>query len=406
MDVWHALPPDRFEARFFTDRAFHAVNQPEQRALSSAEQLHQIKVTAGVVCVDDIYSTITTLLANGEVMFCSGFVHGRSLTEQAPVFVQEAAVLHAIRALREWILQTDQATLHHVAIYAGDALVCHQLETWFQTGRCHLQSTAASGLINDIQQMPRWLRTQTSLRPFRLPDSFEDSEQIPPDTMLFLGLAEHLRTVVIPQQGQSWRRQLPLVPLSKTELQEIIRKRHRNDELVTMKKLAQLGSISACIITYLELTREIVAEIWVNLENDRGAQTNLAAILSATRYQYYQKGRILHVKCPKRHCYHKDSFLHMLDCYNLAQHVRKGPAAVQFLMRVAKATILNEDIRRIPLPEELTPDARQRQAAPIAELIDGMDRRTEAPVDTSPPLNAPDNQATWHEELLGLAADQ
>ena len=100
--------------------------------------LHHVTPLGDVVSVDDIYAAIVLLLADSEVAFCSGVIHGRNMTAQTPAFVQEAAVLHALRALREWTAQADQATLHHIAIRAGDAPVCRHLEQWFQTRRWFL----------------------------------------------------------------------------------------------------------------------------------------------------------------------------------------------------------------------------------------------------------------------------
>ena len=166
-----------------------------------------------------------------------------------------------------------------------------------------------------------------------------------------------------------------------------------------MKRLAHLGSISASIITYLELTRDIIKETWTQLENGRPSQINLASILSATRFQCFRKNRIFHVKCPKRHCYQKDGFLHMLDCYNIAKDVRKGTAAVQFLQHMAKVTLYDEDLHRIPYPDELTPEARHHMATPIMELMEAS-HPVPAPTCTNTTIEV-NHQTSWHTELLG-----
>ena len=195
LDFWHALPPDRFDAHLLTDRTSHAVNQP-QGISDGHTQSRQVSMIGFVVSVGDIYSALLVPLPDNEVLFCSGFIQRRNIAAQAPIFLQEAAALHALRALREWILQTDQSALRHAANRARDVLVCHHLEPWFRSGCCHLQSVAATGLVHDIQNMPGWLRTKTSLQPLCLPESSDEQGNIPADTMLLLGLAEHLRSAV------------------------------------------------------------------------------------------------------------------------------------------------------------------------------------------------------------------
>ena len=53
-------------------------------------------------------------------------------------------------------------------------------------------------------------------------------------------------------------RSSPLIPLTTEELKEVLRIREDRDEREAIKELAQIGSTSAMIIVFLELTREVV----------------------------------------------------------------------------------------------------------------------------------------------------
>ena len=136
----------------------------------------QVWVIAGVVCVDEVCATVVILKTDYKARFCSGYVHGVSVGESGEVYMQEAAVLHAFRVLREWLSPIDQTLLQHVNMLAGSALVHYQIREWLTHGKCTLQSAAAPGLVNDLQRLGEWLQTDLSYRPFRLPDDPTDED--------------------------------------------------------------------------------------------------------------------------------------------------------------------------------------------------------------------------------------
>ena len=282
-----------------------------------------------------------------------------------------------------------------------------QLDNWFRKGRCALQSPAAAGIISEIQDLPRWLRTSTSLRPFVLPEDLAEAqreETLHERIVLYLGLAEHLRVTILPQQPRGWRDELPMLPLVKQEVREMVINRQQQDELIALKRLAQLGSVSASIITYLKLTREIVVEALASLEDDRAAQTNLTDILGATRYRFYTGGRLVHVKCPQKYCYRTDTFLHMIMCYGLGAAVCKGAQAVPFLVRMARDTKIPIGTRRVPFSEELTDETRRRDAVP-QEMVESKAQSEELIYSGDLLQESGEGQTTcsgerWHEELL------
>ena len=199
--------------------------------------------------------------------------------------MHEVAALHAIRALREWIrtIGAQGRLLQHVNIRAGSALVNHQIANWFREQGCTLGSPAASGLVQELRELPDWLGVDTSLSPLYLPETF-DAFAIPESVCVFVGLTEYFRTIVLPQRPREWREQLPRVPLTASELKQLVTEAWEDDGRRAMKQPSGLGSVSASILTYLELTRSIVAEAFPALRDEREAQTNLVEILGATRF--------------------------------------------------------------------------------------------------------------------------
>ena len=207
----------------------------------------------------------------------------------------------------------------------------------------------------------------TFLRPFiqgaRIAEG--DGEEVKdPVAELFVRLAEHFRSVVIPQQGEQWRRSLPRIPLSTEELKRVLQIQEDLDERAALGELARKGSTSAEIIEYLALTREVVWEAFAVLRGERQLQVGLARILGAARYKVLVNNRVYHVKCPKTYCYEKDSFKHMLQCYGLTEMVATGAEAAPFLVKMARVTAVPKGTKLIPYMVEYYTD---REAAATAE---------------------------------------
>ena len=330
-----------------------------------------VEVVSGPFRVDDLAATLTYIRVNGEFLFGSGYIHGQIVTPLLPQYLREVAVLHALRALREW-MQTvrDRGLIQHVNIRAGSALVCHQIARWFRGHGCALASSAASGLVQELGELPHWLGVDTSLSPFYLPESF-DAPVVPSDIRMFVGLAEHFRVTVLPQQPARWRKELPRVPLTTAELKQLVVDAWEADERRALRQLSELGSVSASVLTYLELTRAVVAEAYEVLRDEREAQTNLVEILSATRYKTYRGSRVYHTKCARLYCYSVDSFPHMLDCYSLLDSVDKGPTSVPFLVQMARRTCRPRGSVPIPYLEQVTDHTRGQAAADVRERLGG-----------------------------------
>ena len=138
---------------------------------------------------------------------------------------------------------------------------------------------------------------------------------------------------------------------------------YEKDELAVMKQLSEIGSVSASIVLLLQLARAAIKEAYQALRDSPEEQQNLTEILSATRFKTYHKGRVYHIKCPKKTCFIRDSFDHMLDCYSLREELKKGPEAPSFLTKMAKVTCRPKGSAHIPMPETVTADSRREDAA-------------------------------------------
>ena len=129
--------------------------------------------------------------------------------------------------------------------------------------------------------------------------------------------------------------------------------------------LAETHSISASIITVLNLTRTIVKETLGALRDNREDQQNLLGILGATRYKTFHQGGMYHTVCPKMGCYQRDTFWHTIECHGLREIVCPGPGAVPFLIEVARVTRRPKDKAVIPYPEIITEETKRRDVEAI-----------------------------------------
>ena len=319
----------------------------------------RITLNSGVVRVDEVLATVVTLMTDNRALFPSGTSHRQFRGPEIPTYLHEATLLHALRVVREWIMDTHQVQdhIHHIHIRAGSALVHYQVSKWLRGEGCTLASPAASGIIQEISNLAQWLTVDMTYQPFNSLDEI-DPTSMPLQLRYHLGHSENLRATILPQQTLEWRANLPQVPWTAEEVRVLLRQRFEADEQGVLQALAELGSISASILVYLNLSKGVVAEAFRRLREERAAQTNLAEILGATRYRVCLGGKLHHTVCPKRYCYQKDSFLHMLDCYHLTEQVQRGPDAVPFLLRLAKSTTKRRGHVTIPYTEAFTAQTR------------------------------------------------
>ena len=182
-----------------------------------------VRVIAGVVRVGDIFATLVSSPVGPRVVFGCGFVRGWDFTHDPPVYVHEAAALHALRALREWLKTIDGTLLHFVEIRGGNWQARRRIRVWMGAGACELEPSAASGIVADIQCMPEWLQTDAAIQPFRLPDTPEEAKEDGHGGSIRLAarLTGRFRKVVIPQRREHWATTLPKLPWTTDELKEL-----------------------------------------------------------------------------------------------------------------------------------------------------------------------------------------
>ena len=133
------------------------------------------------------------------------------------------------------------------------------------------------------------------------------------------------------------------MPLTKDELKGVIREQWERDEYNTLRQLSEAFSVSADVITRLELTREIVQMAMARLRRKRAAQETLMSILGATRFKTFFHGVLVPTRCPNyrrgRLCGAEDSYEHLTWCYKLREMERKGIESLDFLVVMAKRAI-------------------------------------------------------------------
>ena len=182
----------------------------------------------------------------------------------------------------------------------------------------------------------------------------------------FMRMVEHCRSVVMPSQSATWQEDLPMVPMTTEELRDRLRAAQEKPEFEVLCRLAATGSASAeIIVSQLRPTREALREATYLLSDSRAAQVNLAAIVGETRFKVLTGAGVFRTKCPKKLCFEKDSFGHMIRCYQLMPWFAQGAKVVPFLVRMAKHALVDSRQCVIPDPEEATAEswARDRGGA-------------------------------------------
>ena len=125
--------------------------------------------------VGDLMATLVLLTANQRVLKTGGFIRGQAAGDSLPMFAHE--VLH-MQVLKSWVATIDQQLFQKINIAAGDAATCYQIEKQAGGGICGIQPAAASELLQEIRGLSKWLRVDTSLTSFFLPDKIEDEDAL------------------------------------------------------------------------------------------------------------------------------------------------------------------------------------------------------------------------------------
>ena len=206
-----------------------------------------------------------------------------------------------------------------------------------------LQSLAAPAFAEDIDRLENWLRTDMYLEPFYLAAGIDASGGLLWTASEMLTMVEDFRAYAAQPLGEDWRKTLPLAPLTREEGKDLVPSCQRQDEVTVLRQLTELESVSAGIISRLELTRDIVKEAFAQVKREHAAQINLTSILCGTRYKYRYQGLL--VPTQRRNGFwgswygRLDAFNHTLSCYALKRYEATGLDAIEFLVRMARKTL-------------------------------------------------------------------
>ena len=127
-----------------------------------------------------------------------------------------------------------------------------------------------------------------------------------------------------------------MVPYAVAETNAQVRECFLRDERRLIDRLGDMDSESASIISFLNITREAVAEAMARLRDSRAQQVTLFTILSIARFRILTKSGLIPTMCPQPNCGKKDSFWHLLSCYGLISSVECGPHVAPFLVYIAQ----------------------------------------------------------------------
>ena len=336
-NVGRLLPTANAERRFRVYEDIHCM--PEQRCVEGIlHTMTRIRILADVIYVDQICATQIVLWENGCVSQCRGIIHGRDILEPHSAYAREFALLHALQTAQSWLQGHDQNLTQYINIEIGGPLTVYHLQKWLQAGQANFESAAASPILQLINEMGEWLQVNIGINSLYLPDRYDAEENVAIHKKIFLLLAERYRQFILPAQPSKWKLSPPVIPCTSAEMRKHIHQQFLTDERKIIDRLGNMDSESASIISYLDLTREVVREALEQLRGDRSHQVNLMAILSGTRFRMITKGGLLPTICPREGCQCRDSFWRLLTCYSLMDSVECGAFAVPFLVYIARKT--------------------------------------------------------------------
>ena len=197
--------------------------------------------------------------------------------------------------------------------------------------------------MGDIAILEEWLQCPLILRPFGLRSVDGIMANLSWIHSEVLGMVEEVRSVLLSTVRMDWGDSLPVVPLTRDEVKELIRTKHEKDEKVIMRILSTLSSESTSTTVDLGISREFIKAALAGLRENHIAQTNLLNILAGTRFKYPFQGILVPTCCQHMveggECGKEDSFEHMVSCYSLVIPEGRGPECIEFLINMAIATL-------------------------------------------------------------------
>ena len=131
----------------------------------------QLAVYTAVTKIEDKGLTASVLIHKNGIVLRSGELHGVVLGE-VPTCLQEVAVPHSLRIVRDWFHQATQKEtkeIREVVVMAGDIATVTAVRRWFGTGELTLESAAISPLADDLHRLGDWLHVPVRIYPYDPP---------------------------------------------------------------------------------------------------------------------------------------------------------------------------------------------------------------------------------------------
>ena len=270
------------EARFYIGSSLD--EQPCYRNVNGVEVLTaQVAIIAGLVQIDDVASALVCLLLDGNPRLCRGVVHGRLRGPESPAYVNEVALHHFLTVLKVWMSAVDQRLIQHVTMRVGNGILCYLIKKWPTTGEYILVSTAAHGIVDELRRLCDGSKANVVMRPLSLPEGFDSQERVDLPIRLLVSAADHFRHALLAKGSSRRGRDPPMLPWATEELKGHLERSFQQDEQRALQHRAELGTVSAQILTRPMLTRDVAQEARGQLRAERGARRTLLDILSAAR---------------------------------------------------------------------------------------------------------------------------
>ena len=194
--------------------------------------LRQLAVYAAVSKIENKGFTASILIHKGLIVLRSGVMHGVALKE-VPSYLQEVAMLHSLRIVQEWFQKTSAAVtreISEVVIKAGDETTIKELRRWLHAGITTLSSAAMAPLMEDILRLGEWLHVPTRLYPYDPPAGREPQEMPWVHRAIFTQMEKMRMWLEYRTPAERETEQIPRVPLTKTEIREVLYRQMESDE--------------------------------------------------------------------------------------------------------------------------------------------------------------------------------
>ena len=153
--------------------------------------------------LDGAGATACILNARGRIFRRALYGHGRVLGADTPIYLGEVAMLHAIRALRDWATEFPSGfhSISHIMMCAGAYKLEAAVKRWLTDSTVEMHSAVASISLDEYRA--GWVTRPVGLPPFKLVKGGEDWQNMPWVHSEGLRRMEEFRKLTDPEPGES-----------------------------------------------------------------------------------------------------------------------------------------------------------------------------------------------------------